>query len=294
MGLAFVAIIAIALSVLAIFSQRPPEDAAAPVPPPPVFTAPPVEQTEPTTPPALDIPQVSVTPQRLMVAGVEPGHLLRATLGACGAESTLEVSTDGGIGWMTASLGGIPSAAIRQLDAQSAMTSQLVFLDEDCAPQLARSWVGGTSWEEGGNATGLWYLASDTSKTARVSGEDIELPCTAVAISGAGSFGAVLCDSSTVSVSVDSGVNWAEPVDVPNAVAVTATDESVVVASYGEADCSGIRTRALDGALLNEPSSCFEIESDANQVAIARQGDAQYLWVGNSFSRSTDRGGSWS
>lgn len=295
MLIALLAIAAFSLTILAVLAQRPGEAPRQPEQPP-MFetpqTAPPPATEEP---PAEALPPAAVAPQRVLAVGAEPGHLLRSTAGACGADpSAMQVSFDQGESWDDASLNDLPGAIVRQVDASDGAIARLAYLDEACALQFARSYVGGTDWEPDTAAgASLWYIGHDPSAEVQAPAGAAALPCTAVAISGAGSRGIALCDDASVTVSENSGETWTAPLPVPGAAAVGLTSDAFVVASAGEAECTGVRTRTLAGNTLSEPGACLDAAAHPGQLAVAADTGFLYLWAGESFARSNDGGQTW-
>lgn len=294
-ALALLAAVSIGLAAFAMQSQRASVSVSGELTTPVFGDADPAPEN-PAEPPEPTVIQ-AVPPQRLLSAGAESGHVVRALTGACAvAPGQLQVSFDGGQGWSDATLPGALLAPLQQIDASDATVTRLVYLQEECGPALARSFTGGMSWEYTEEAGAVWFLTSmdqGRAATAQTPAGSVVLPCSAVALSAEQTQGIVLCEDSSVSVSNDSGVTWSQPFPVPSAAAVGVGPGAFVIASHNELECAGVRTRILTSEGLGEPSTCLEVEAPAGDLAVAAAPGVQYVWVGERFARLADGGGSW-
>lgn len=289
--LAIVAAAVVLLSMYALGQQKQEVEGAGTVPTLPDTT--PRKTPEPASEaqaPAYAVPSV----QRILAVGAEDGHVLRATIGACPEPAgSVEVSRDYGTNWSAANLAAVDARSILQLDASDAAIVRMTSLNGSCEPSVSRSFVGGTSWEPDQNVSG-WFIDPSNPAVVRTPTGAFELPCKAAGLSAQSMRGVVLCGDSTVLVSEDEGVTWSPPLSVPNGAAVGITAEGYAVVSTGEAECAGIRTRLISGGALSEPGACLEIaDAGAGQTAIAGGSSGWYLWVGESFFRSSDTGAVW-
>lgn len=288
--LATLAVAVLGLSAFAL-SEQPKVEGAGIVP------TLPTPQPEPTPEPAQE-PEVPayVAPavQRLLAVGVDDGHVLRATTGACPEPAGgVEVSFDHGVNWEAGVIASVDARRILQLDASDSEIVRMTSLNGDCTPGVSRSFVGGTSWEPDPGVTG-WFIDPSNPLVVHTPSGVVELPCNAVGLSAEAARGVVLCSDSTVLASEDDGANWSAPAVVPNAAAVGVTAEGYAIASVGESECAGVRTRLLSAGALGEPGACLEVaDAGSGQMAVAGHPAGWYLWAGSVFLRSTDQGISW-
>ncbi|MFC5338954.1 hypothetical protein [Leucobacter denitrificans] len=248
-----------------------------------------VEEPEPEPEPDFVAPAM----QRLLAASASEGHLLRASVGSCDAAGVLEVSTDSGANWQQGSLAGVGFTQLLQLGAAEPTIDRLVGMNAECQPATAWSFIGGIDWglEEGAPA---WYIDPSNASSVMTPAGAQTVACAAVGLASAAERAIVLCPDATVSVTYDSGASWSAPVAVPNASAVGVTPQSFVVASVGEAECSGVRTRTFDGAAASSPGGCADVGgAGGGNLAVSGDSSSLYLWAGDAFLRSGDLGGSW-
>lgn len=287
---AVLAVLALILATIAL-TQKPEIEGAGTVPTLPT----PTPEPEPTPEPAPAAPAyVAPAPLRLLAVGAEDGHVLRATMGYCPEPGGgLEVSTDHGSNWSAGVIASVDARRITQIDASDAEVVQMTSMNVDCTPSVSRSFVGGTSWEPDPGVNG-WFVDPANALVVHSPAGAVELPCAVVGLSAEASRGIALCSDSTVLISETEGANWSAPVAVPNAAAVGVTAEGYAIASVGEADCAGVRTRLLAGGTLGAPGSCLNVaDAGGGQTAVAGGNSGWYLWAGGSFLRSQDQGVTW-
>lgn len=240
---------------------------------------------------------VSPVALRLLSASAAQGHLLRGTTGACpDVTGSIEVSFDSGASWQSGSLAGEETTRLLQFDGSAAELDRLAALNGSCESYVLRSFIGGTDWEPAPTAESAWFIdPNDANLVHSPTGATTTLPCSAVALASVGDRGIVLCSNSSVTTSTDAGAQWSAPVAVPNGVSVGASADQFLVASGGEAECAGVRTRTFDGAAFGAPGACVSgADGRDGQIALAGGADGWYLWVADAFVRSGDTGGSWS
>lgn len=233
--------------------------------------------------------------QRFIAMGNADGHVLRGVVGACpDPAGSLEVSFNSGGDWAAGVIASVDGRRLLQVDATSGDLVRLTALGADCAPQVSRSFVGGTSWELDPDQPLTWYLNPDNARVVHTPTGQVELPCDAVGLSSGANRAVVLCSDSTVTYSDSNGEAWSAPVAAPNAVAAGVVAEGFAVVSAGEPDCDGVRTRLLSDGVLGEPSACVAL-SDATALPTAIGGGSAgwYLWAGDAWLRSSDQGMSW-
>lgn len=293
-GLALLAVVAILLSILAVNAQRYGVEPVELAPPPVFIEEEPVEEEPVEEEPEPEPAPASVTPPtRLLSAGAEPGQLMRATMGECGATpGSVQVSFDGGAEWTEASLANLTGTTIRQIDASDATLSRLAFLDTDCQPQLAHSFIGGIDWAVTPDVGAIWYLNEIPSKSAWTPTGVVDLPCTAVSLVGSNARAVALCEDEGVTMSEDSGATWSPPVRVPGAVAAGLNAEGYVIAAANRDECNGVQTQSFAAGTLDTLGACVEM-SVTSDIAVSGGSGAQYLWTGDRFLSSNDGGESW-
>lgn len=255
-------------------------------------------EPEPQEPEVVEEPAfASPAAQRILAASADPGHMLRAYVGACpDPAGSIEISFDSGATWQIGSLAGEDVSRILQFDASAPELDRAVVLNENCDVYVLRSFISGVDWDPEPVEEPSWFVdPSDANLVQTPTGAASQLPCNAVAFSSAASRAIVLCSDSTVTVSTDAGEQWSSPVAVPNGVSVGASSDAFLVASGAESECAGVRTRVFDGAALGEPGTCLEGEEGLNgEIAVAGGADSWFLWVGDRFARSGDQGVTWS
>lgn len=253
-------------------------------------------QEEPEEPAPEPAPEVAPAPamQRLLAVSADAGHLLRAQVGACPEPAGgLEVSFDSGVSWESGSLVNAGATRLLQLDGAIAGTDRLVAQNTACEVVQARSFVGGADWEPE-EAGAAWYLDPVDAAVAHTPSGAQALPCQAVGFASHGSRAAALCSESAVTVSADGGASWSALAPIPNAAAVGVTPSGFIVASLGEAECVGVRTRSFDGSTLSEPGTCLDVTgAEGGNIALAGDDNVGYLWAGDAFVRSSELGRSW-
>lgn len=206
----------------------------------------------------------------------------------------LEVTFDGGETWQEALTTNVPGAALRQIDASDGGLIRTTFADENCQPQQARSFTGGLNWEPDLTGQSVWMLGEAPSTTAWAPVGQTTLPCAAVSLVGEGARAVALCEDTGITTTEDGGANWSSPAPIPGASAVGVLPAAFVIASFGEPDCNGIRTRVLNGAEVSDPGQCVTAEIDPTTIAVAGSSSGTYLWWQDGFTASADQGGSWS
>lgn len=297
-GLALLAIATLLLAAAAMLQGRdtePSEPRYTPTATAPSEDAPAEPEAEPTPEPPAPVEFVSPAMQRLLAVGTDGEHVLRAMVGQCPSpEGWLEVSFDAGLSWESGRAEVVEATALLQLDLSDPAVTRFVSLDTECAPQAARSFVGGTSWQAADLVEAPWRLDPASSSTVHTPLGERALPCDAVALSSSGGRAVALCANSSVTMSEDSGDTWAAPVAAPSAVSVGVTTDAFVVASGGEPDCAGVRTRTLAGSELSAPGACVGgADGRDGQIAVTGGPAAWFLWAGDAFLASSDGGATW-
>jgi hypothetical protein len=122
----------------------------------------------------------------------------------------------------------------------------------------------------------------------------VDVPCAAEATDLAGldtTRAAVRCPDGSTLRTVDVGATW-EPVTAEGPVlAVGADDQGYALATTTPA-CDGVTVTTLaPDAVAATPGGCAPLTGD--QVAIARNGSAVWLWVGEATAVSADGGVTW-
>ncbi len=233
--------------------------------------------------------------QRLLAAAAG-GQVLRAMVGACPAPAGgLEVSFDAGATWQAAATETVAATRLLQLDTSDPAITRMVSLNaETCAPQAARSFVGGTSWQAADLIESPWYIDPADAGVVHTPAGAQAIECPAVGLASSGSRAAVLCENSSVRITADGGASWSAPAAVPYAAAVGVTPTEFVVASAGEPECAGARTRLVGFDFVADPGACVAAEgaTEGNTAVTGAEGQ-MYIWTGNTFARSFDAGATW-
>lgn len=243
----------------------------------------------------IDLAPAPATPQRVMVAGATPGHLIRATTGTCPAPAgIIEVSFDDGETWESGRAPDDSASQVLQFDASDPELSHMVSLVADsCQPRAFQSFVGGTTWEPADGTDGRWYLDPSASQTAHTPLGPVALPCSAVELSASNTRAIVLCDDTTLTISSDSGATWSTPLSVPHAVAVGLAPSQFIYATSGSSDCPDIQLGVVSESGLGPVSTCLDATAAPGQIAIAATNDLVVVWAGDTLSRSFDDGVTW-
>ncbi|NLA65188.1 MAG: hypothetical protein GX862_04545 [Leucobacter sp.] len=238
--------------------------------------------------------------QQIVPAVNSTVRLLRAAsqlgggVGGCpDPAGSLEVSFDDGQTWQTGEAHTVDARRLLQIVATQGDLVRLAAQKAQCATEQLRSFIGGTSWQLEPEPSPMWMLDPADATLVHTPIGAHTLPCQAVQLASDGAQGAVLCSDGAVVTSVD-GETWSEPVAVPHGVAIGFTSEGVAVASVGEPECAGVRTRLLAGGAIGAPGACVDV-AGAGDGNTALTGDAGewYLWAGESFLRSADAGQTW-
>ena len=295
-GLSLIALATLILVAVALLSRPAPSTVTLPEPTTPSAPAAPSPTPSPTdtveSPPTV---RTAVQPMRLLAADAASGALLRAEISACDVpetEAELEVSFDRGSSWNASNLTRIDAAELRQLNLSNS-DAQLVYLDEECAPLVAISSSAGAEWAPSDASASAWYLVSPGGPAAITPSGEVELPCSAVALSASTERGVALCADETITLSTDAGASWSEPVAVRGASAVGMDDDGFLVASANEPGCSGVQVRTVEDDVTGEPGQCIEIDAEPGTIAVTGAAGSWFVWAGDSFFRSDDGGASW-
>lgn len=244
----------------------------------------PEPQPEPEPAPVLPAP---AAPTRLVAASEDA--LLRATVGQCGQQAaTMEISYDQGASWGPVNLGAFPgNSQILSITPLGNYEVRMALLDDACNPQFGISYISGGGWDVLGNGSNQWFVTAGSNVQGPAASAD--LACVPVQVTGWHDRGIVLCDNGTVTVSGDGGATWSAPADAPGAVAVAAGEDNFFLAYAGL--CDGIQVGTFNGAVLSAPGAC--LAAPAEGVAFAVTDNTVYMWAGEQWTSSTDRGQTW-
>jgi len=272
-----------------------PSAVETPTPEPSEPEAPEPEPTEPSaveTTPAPE-PVELVAPSRILTT-VSSKVIVRATVGSCDEATQLEVSQDGGKSWkQSTALENTGSMKALRIIPTRVELIQLVSLNKDCEPQLARTENQGDSWLAPIGATGAWYL--DPANPTELGGPDgkLSIGCDAVSLAATADRAAVLCSDSTLITTTDRGVTWSDPVAAEGITSIGLSDDAYVVTLANQGDCTGIQAAEFNGKKLAKPGACLERDVKAGDTAVAQSGDNLFAWSGDSLAISPDGGKSW-
>jgi hypothetical protein len=267
------------------------------------------------------MPAVSPVPATRLLSAVSATAAWRATTGPCPATlAAPELSTDSGASWLASDATGPTGVtALQSITAQSESVAEFVGLDEECAPQFVKTFVGGDNYSSYPvELDGAWYV--DPANRAEVHGTGglAPAPCNAVvslAVSSADAdSAAVLCADGRIFATTDAATSWSAPVNIPGVVTLAAADTGYLALAAGAASaamatsdpavCQGLSVidirvdPAGDTAdLIPTVTGCYltaEAPAElAGNIAVASAVGTLWLWIGDLVMRSTDAGQAW-
>lgn len=234
---------------------------------------------------------------RVLLAVGAGGLVLRATRGACPADSsaTLELSTDSGRTF-TPLTGEI--AQVLRVDVTSRGRAQVIATDRSCRPLERHTLDGGATWQSG-ELTGVWYLSPD-SDADQVLGPSLvsEVGCVPRTLTAPDDeHAAVACVDGTVRFTGDAGDHWRKVAGLDGVGALTFATAADGYALVTASDCESAVERTSDGGATWTRVGCLDsvlpsVSADA-PTAIAAAGRVLAVQVGPTFLLSTDSGGTW-
>ena len=275
-------------------AQTPREPITAGVPEPSTSASPP----EPAPPTA-----ITAVPSTRLLAAVDASTAWRATTGACPATiASPEVTTDAGETWtVTDATGPTGVTALQRIIASNADVATMVGLAQaDCAPQLVRTFVGGTNYSSNPNELpGTWYIDPADRASVHSPAGVLAAPCDDVVALAPrdAEVATVLCADGRLFATADGASTWSEPTTITGAIALARTADGYVAAAAGTADCAGLQTLALTRELAVTPVGCLPLDAPAaslpGTVAISDGAGTLWVWHGDTLDRSTDLGATW-
>lgn len=238
-------------------------------------------------------PAGMVAPGRRLLSAVDGREAWRASSGVCdGTDGVLEHTVDGGTTWTPVGLGA-GSGAVLALRAGTDSVSVVIGTGDDCEPTVRTSVDDGRSWKDGaagaaGAGVGPEGLILSTGT--------VDSPCADPVEAYEGAFTtAVVCADEVQWRSGDG--DW---VGVPLVGVRSLADDgdSYLVARVGAAACDGAEIRSLPAVGVTPATKSIVVgcaaEADPDgALAVARAGDAVWLWSGNDALVSTDDGVTW-
>ncbi|POH62217.1 hypothetical protein C3B59_11675 [Cryobacterium zongtaii] len=245
-------------------------------------------------------------PSARLLSALDVNTAWRATTGECPtASATPELSTDAGATWQsTDATSDVQVTALQKLNVVSDTLVELVGLSAaDCAPQFVKSFVAGNDYSDyAAQLEDQWYVNPAERSVVHTPAGDAAAPCAAVVAlaprTDAPGSGAILCSDTQVFVTEDSGDTWTGPTKVPGAVNLAVTQVGYLIAAVGLPECAGVQLAALSvEAMAATPTGCLPVGASAEtmqgKVAVSEAAGAIWVWVGESVTRSIDKGQSW-
>jgi hypothetical protein len=248
--------------------------------------------------PAPTVAPTAAVPQRLLAA-INADVAWRGVVGSCpDGQSELEYTVDGGESWEVVDPAGTTDAnTLVRLVPASSTEAHVVTLDDECSPQLLRTFVAGEAWEDYTSSLGsYWYVGPADRANVHSPYGTIPGPCgSVVAVAPRSSSEAlVLCADQALFETRDAGAEWSTAISVSGAVAIDASNGGYVVAVAAQADCAGVSVVALTDGLPSAALGCSGDGSPDGQTSLAvADDDTLWLWAGEHFLRSTDGGETW-
>lgn len=238
-------------------------------------------------------PAGMVAPGRRLLSAVDGREAWRASSGVCdGTDGVLEHTVDGGTTWTPVGLGA-GSGAVLALRADTDSVSVVIGTGDDCEPTVRTSVDDGRSWRDGAAGAAGAGVGPDG---LILSTGTVDSPCADPVEAYEGEFTtAVVCADEVQWRSGDG--DW---VGVPLVGVRSLADDgdSYLVARVGAAACAGAEIRSLPavGVTPATKSTVVGCAADADPdgaLAVARAGDAVWLWSGGAVLTSGDGGASW-
>lgn len=293
-GLGLVALVAVALTVLALRDPAPPP-ATISVLPPAAATPDPTGDAAPTQTSASDVeapPDVQAE-REVPLAVLSARSAVRAEPGSCpGGGAALEVTDDQGRSWT-----GLPVPADQLLRVTRSGERDLWVVgaaSAECAPAFASSEDGGSTWVGPSDTTGAWHLEVDPrSRTLHAPYATVDSPCgrrATIELEPTSFEEAwVLCADGEVFSTVNAGTTWTSSGRAPGAVALGVLSDQPVVAVPSSGDCSGLAIGAPGSSALG----CVA-DASATNVALAFAGaPAGFVIADGATWTSNDGGTTW-
>jgi hypothetical protein len=299
--LVWVAILVVVLVVIDVvlvafaLSRTAPMDHGDPGPVPTFTSSPmPSESSSPTPgPTATSGAAGPVDTGRHLLSAVDASEAWRATSRSCSAGgANLEHTTDGGSSWKAVPL-STDVGAVLALRAGAGRLSVLVGVGNDCNPAVRTSIDGGVTWKAG--APGAAGAGIDSAGLLLSSGT-VASPCSSPIDAFQGKYTtAVACDDE---VQWRSGTHAWVRVPVSGVRSIADNGDAYTIALVGSAGCKGVAIASLPAvgvtaATRTAPVGCANEAANDDAVAVARSGQAVWLWAGSKVLISTDGGTSW-
>ncbi|MCU1444489.1 hypothetical protein, partial [Cryobacterium sp.] len=190
-------------------------------------------------------------------------------------------------------------SALLSLDLSADGSVQAVGqISDGCAPALFTTTSRADRWTPAVGAEQEWYIVPGAPATINSPGGVRATPCAVVIGVDATSAdaAAVLCDDERLVRTLDGGATWDDGLYVPGARTFAASPSGYLLATVGRADCAGVRLVVVypsaapgDGAA----SACRLTTADTTQVSMSVAGEILWLWTGEEFAVTADRGVSW-
>jgi hypothetical protein len=221
--------------------------------------------------------------------------------GSCpAAPVTLEYTTDGGATWAaSASASAAGVSALLSLGLSADGSAQAVGqLNAGCAPALFTTTARADRWTPAVGVEQEWYIVPGAPSSVNSPGGVRATPCAAVIAVDAATAdaAAVLCDNERIMRTEDGGATWDGGLYVPGARTFVASASGYLLATVGREDCAGVRLVVVYPSAApadGSASACRVTAADTSQVSMSLAGENLWLWTGDEFAVTADRGVSW-
>lgn len=215
----------------------------------------------------------------------------------CGAAQSIEVTTDGGRSWQSASFGALDVTQVQAINVVSDTQIDLVAgVGPTCDPTVVSSYTAGEYWQSYPERLGeVVFVQPGNGSSLQVRGLSVASPCKTVSKATLSSGGtAIACDAGVYYFSQASGA-WSQLSDSPaSSIAITPDSAGVVAARSGSAGCAGVELRSYSLALGVQEGSvigCAATSADSH-VSLSVSAGRWFLWAGDVLS-SPDQGVTW-
>lgn len=254
-GLGVAALVAVALTLLALRDPAPPPATISVQPPADATPEAAAEITaEATSAGGVEAPADVPVQREVPLAVLSARSAVRADPGSCpGGGAALEVTDDQGRSWE-----GLPVPTDQLLRVARTGERDLWFVGAaraECAPAFTSTEDGGSTWVGPSDTTGAWHLEVDPGARAlHAPYATVDSPCgrrSTIELEPT-SFEAawVLCADGEVFSTVNAGTTWTSAGRAPGAVALGVLSDQPVVAVPSSGDCSGLAIGAPGSTAL--------------------------------------------
>ncbi|MEV1130048.1 hypothetical protein [Agromyces sp. NPDC049794] len=294
-GLAVLAVVVSALSIVALTANRSVPEAGAT----PGATQPPAAVAEQVpSEPAAAAPQTVSAPTRA-VAAIDVDTAVRTLASPCPEPSSIEFTSNAGATWEASAT--TVSSVQRITTGADSFVALIGLAAEGCAPTYERSFTGGAEWEPAPDELAAsWFVDPANRAVVHAPAGDRAAPCATVvqlAVVDENS-AALLCDDSSVHATVDAGASWLPPASVPGVAAIGVGADGYRVAVINQNGCVGGQLIGIGvaaaGLALGSAGGCLPATVGPGEAALSSADDGTtWLWAGDALARSQDGGATW-